>query len=70
LLGTTHTAAEQAKVQGLNDFLVLGFVAVGSFSSGALLDAFGWTAVQYAMMPALLAALAGVTWLALARAER
>jgi MFS family permease len=64
LLGTTHTRAEQAKVQGLNDFLVLGFVAVGSFGSGALLEAFGWSAVQYAMAPALLAALAGIGWLA------
>jgi MFS family permease len=67
LLGTTHTAAEQAKVQGLNDFLVLGFVAVGSFGSGALLDAFGWSAVQYAMAPALLVALGGVALLAFAR---
>jgi MFS family permease len=64
LLGTTHTAAERAKVQGLNDFLVLGFVAFGSFGSGVLLDAFGWSAVQYAMAPALLAALVGVGWLA------
>jgi MFS family permease len=64
LLGTTHTRAEQAKVQGLNDFLVLGLVAVGSFGSGALLDAFGWNAVQYAIAPALLVALAGVGWLA------
>jgi predicted MFS family arabinose efflux permease len=65
LLGTTHTAAEQAKVQGLNDFLVLGLVAVGSFGSGALLDAFGWSAVQLAMAPALLVALAALGWLAL-----
>lgn len=63
LLGTTHTCAEQAKVQGLNDFLVLGLVAVGSFGSGALLDAFGWSSVQYAMAPALVLALAGVAWL-------
>jgi MFS family permease len=63
LLGTTHSRAEQAKVQGLNDFLVLGFVAVGSFASGALLDAFGWSAVQYAMAPALLLALGGIAWL-------
>jgi MFS family permease len=63
LLGTTHTRAEQAKVQGFNDFLVLGLVAVGSFGSGALLDSFGWNAVQYAMAPALLIALAGVAWL-------
>jgi MFS family permease len=71
LLGATHTRAEQAKVQGLNDFLVLGFVAVGSFGSGALLDAFGWNAVQYAMAPALVVALAGIAWLAsAARRER
>jgi MFS family permease len=63
LLGTTHTAAERAKVQGLNDFLVLALVAVGSFGSGALLDAFGWSAVQFAMAPALLLALAGIVWL-------
>jgi len=66
LLGTTHTRAEQAKVQGLNDFLVLGLVAVGSFGSGALLNTYGWTAVQYAMAPALLLALAGVAWLGFA----
>ena len=65
LLGTTHTRAEQAKVQGLNDFLVLGLVAVGSFGSGALLDAFGWSAVQYAMAPALVVALVGIAWLGL-----
>ena len=67
LLGTTHTRAEQAKVQGLNDFLVLGFVAVGSFGSGALLEAFGWSAVQYAMAPALLIAMVGVAWLAVSQ---
>jgi MFS family permease len=64
LLGTAHTPAEQAKVQGLNDFLVFGLVSAGSFSSGALLDAFGWDAVQYAMVPALIVAALGVGWLA------
>lgn len=67
LLGTTHTPAERAKVQGLNDFLVMGLVAAGSFGSGALLDEFGWNAVQYAMAPALVAALLGLAWLALVR---
>jgi MFS family permease len=67
LLGTTHSAAEQAKVQGLNDFLVLGLVAVASFGSGALLVSFGWAAVQYAMAPALLVALLGIGWLAARR---
>lgn len=67
LLGTSHTAAEQAKVQGLNDFLVFAFVAFGSFGSGALLDAYGWSAVQYAMAPALVAAGASVAWLAVSK---
>jgi MFS family permease len=70
LLGTTHTRAEQAKVQGLNDFLVLGLVAVGSFGSGALLNSYGWASVQYAMAPALLLALAGIAWLGLGRRRR
>ncbi|HEX6993670.1 MAG TPA: MFS transporter [Gammaproteobacteria bacterium] len=70
LLGSAHTPAEQAKVQGLNDFLVFALVAVGSFGSGALLDAFGWRAVQYAMAPALAAAGASVIWLALASRRR
>ena len=67
LLGTTHTRDEQAKVQGFNDFLGLGFVAIGSFGSGALLDAYGWDAVQYAMVPALVLALGGIAWLGIAR---
>jgi len=33
LLGTAHTAAEQAKAQGFNDFVVMAFVAFGSFLS-------------------------------------
>ncbi len=53
LLATAYSPEEQAKVQGLNDFLVFGFVAFASFSSGALLNAYGWSAVQYAALPAL-----------------
>ena len=66
LLGTTHTSEEQAKVQGLNDFLVFGLVTVASFSSGALLYAFGWTTVQLAMIPALAIAGIALLWLAVA----
>lgn len=63
LLTTTHTLEEQAKVQGLNDFLVLGLVTAASFSSGALLSLFGWNTVQYAMAPALMIAAAALVWL-------
>ena len=65
LLGQAHTVAEQAKVQGLNDFLVFGLVATASFASGALLDEYGWHAVQLAMLPALGVAGAALGWLAL-----
>lgn len=36
---------EKAKVQGLNDFLVFGSVAVASLLAGALQQIFGWTTV-------------------------
>jgi hypothetical protein len=50
-------------VQGLNDFLVFGLVTVASFSSGVLLHAYGWTAVQLAVAPPLVLAGAAVLWL-------
>jgi MFS family permease len=65
LLATTHTVEERAKVQGLNDFLVFGLVAVASFSSGALLDGYGWPSVQYAMIPALTVAAIALIWFSL-----
>jgi MFS family permease len=67
LLGTTHSVEERAKVQGFNDFLVFGLVSLASFSSGALLNAFGWTAVQLAVIPTLLVAIAVIAWSRLAR---
>jgi MFS family permease len=63
LLASTHSAEEKAKVQGFNDFLVFGLVAMASFSSGALLNAYGWSAVQLAVIPGLVAGLAALTWL-------
>ncbi|MCP5727027.1 MFS transporter, partial [Klebsiella pneumoniae] len=38
---------EKTQVQSLNDFLVFGVMIVGSFSSGVLLNAFGWNAVLW-----------------------
>jgi predicted MFS family arabinose efflux permease len=63
LLASTHSAEEKAKVQGFNDFLVFGLVAMASFSSGALLNAYGWSAVQLAVIPGLVAGLAALAWL-------
>jgi MFS family permease len=57
-----HRLGERNKVQALNDFLVFGSMAVGSFSSGKLLDEFGWAAVNDVVFPVTLAAGALLMW--------
>lgn len=42
-----HRPAERTKVQSLNDFIVFGLMAVGSFSSGGLLTRYGWNVVLW-----------------------
>jgi predicted MFS family arabinose efflux permease len=62
LLATAHLPEEQSFIQGLNDFLVFGLVAVASFGSGALLNLWGWPAVQYAAIPSVLVAFLILAW--------
>jgi predicted MFS family arabinose efflux permease len=59
-----HRAHERTTVQSLNDFLVFGSMAVGSFASGTLLAYFGWAAVNEVVFPVVLAAAALLLWLA------
>src|SRR5690606_28810915 len=66
LLTDAYRPEERSKVQGLNDFLVFGTVAIASFSSGRLLNAGGWETVNTLMFPlvgAVLIMLGGLTWL-------
>nr|MBA2814033.1 MFS transporter [Candidatus Pantoea persica] len=42
-----HRPEEKTRVQVLSDFIVFGVMIVGSFCSGALLNAFGWHAVLW-----------------------
>jgi MFS family permease len=51
MLTETYRSEETAKVQGLNDFLVFGAVAVASFSSGKLFNAIGWEAMNLVVFP-------------------
>jgi len=67
LLTAVIARPEQAKVQGLNDFLVFGSVAVASLSSGALQHALGWQAVNMGALPGVSIALAAALWLGLGR---
>ncbi|MGM3226890.1 MFS transporter [Dickeya zeae] len=56
-----HRPEEKTQVQSFNDFIVFGVMIVGSFSSGALLNLFGWNAVLWgALVPVIAAFLASV----------
>jgi MFS family permease len=46
-----HLPHERNKVQAVNDFLVFGTMAVGSFSSGQLLAHYGWPMVNQVVIP-------------------
>jgi predicted MFS family arabinose efflux permease len=52
LLGT-YRPEETGKVQGLNDALVFGSVAVASFSSGHLYATVGWHVINWVSLPVI-----------------
>lgn len=54
LLPQTYQHHEQYKVQGLNDFVVFGFQAIASLSSGLVIHQFGWNALLVMAFPLLL----------------
>ncbi|MBN8713529.1 MAG: MFS transporter [Xanthomonadales bacterium] len=60
-----HTPAEKTRVQSLNDFIVFGLMAIGSFASGGLLAGYGWQAVLWVSFAPLL--VAGAALVALGR---
>ena len=54
-----HRPEEKTRVQSLNDFIIFGLMAIGSFSSGGLLAAYGWNTVLWvSFVPLALAAVA------------
>lgn len=63
LLTECHTPAERAKTQAANDFMVFATMAVSSLSSGLLLNASGWHAVNYGSIPFLALATMATLWL-------
>jgi MFS family permease len=56
LVTLCHRPNERNKVQAVNDFLVFGSMALGSFSSGALLARYGWNMVAEVVLPVVLVA--------------
>ena len=63
LLTESCTPAEKAKTQGFNEFIVFGTIALGTLTSGAVQHAFGWSGVNFVVIP-MIAVVFGVTlWL-------
>ena len=56
LLTQTHTPAEKAKVQGINDFLIFSFAAMASLFSGYWQNLLGWQTLNLIMMPCVVLA--------------
>lgn len=53
-----HKPAEKTRVQSLNDFIIFGLMALGSFSSGGILSVYGWNMVLWiSFVPLILAVL-------------
>ncbi|MEM9147582.1 MAG: MFS transporter [Pseudomonadota bacterium] len=69
MLAAAHAPEDRARVQGANDFLVMGLVTASSFASGVLLDGLGWSAVAFAMLPFLAIAAAALIWYAATEPE-
>ena len=51
MLTETYRPEERNKVQGLNDAILFGFVALASFSSGSLFSSVGWGAINLVVFP-------------------
>lgn len=62
-----HRPEEKTRVQSLNDFIVFGTMAIGSFLSGGLLTAYGWDTVLWVSFVPLALAVAALAVAARAR---
>lgn len=58
MLTEIYRPEEKNRVQAVNDFIVFGFVAAASLSSGGILNAFGWNTVNYIVFPVVMVTLA------------
>jgi len=69
LLTESHTPAERAKVQGVNDAAIFVTMIASSLSSGALFTLQGWDAMNRWVLPVLAVAGAAVLWLVWVRRQ-
>lgn len=65
-----HRPEEKTRVQSLNDFIVFGTMALGSFASGGLLTSYGWESVLWISFLPLVLATAALIVTAICRNDR
>jgi MFS family permease len=69
MVAQTYRPSEQARVLGTHDFILFGTVALASFLSGVVYDAWGWDALGWVTFPVVLLCLAGLAALRLVPAR-
>jgi MFS family permease len=62
LLTESYRPEEAARVQGLNEQLVFGVMALASIGSGVLLELLGWEAVNILVLPLAAVAMLALAW--------
>jgi MFS family permease len=70
MLTDTYRPEERSKVQGANDFIIFGAVAIASFSSGQLLVNVGWDWMNFFFFPVIAVCLGALAWLFVPRRRR
>ena len=70
LLTEVHTPAERAKLQGVNDFVVFGSIAVSSLFSGRILEDLGWDWINIGILPMIAVSLLATLIFAGSRGRR
>ena len=65
LVVESYRPEERAKVQAFHDFTVFTFVAISSFSSGAIQHLWGWDWINTAMVIPMAVVLLATAWLRL-----
>ena len=63
LLTEGYRPEERAKAQAVNEFVMFGFIATASLGSGLLQQTVGWSWVNLAVVPGILAVAAASLWL-------
>ena len=67
MVAESYRPSEKGKVQGFHDFVLFGSVAIASFSSGVVYNAWGWEALNWIAFPVVLVCAAALAMLVAGR---